>query len=46
MQSLEPSDERFKNPATNEVVNFIRENKTILDPCFTELAKKTHLLED
>lgn len=44
--ALEPSDERFKNPATNEVVNFIRENKTILDPCFTELAKKTHLLEE
>jgi hypothetical protein len=44
--ALEPSDARFKNPATNEVVNFIREHKAVLDPCFLELAKRAHLLAD
>jgi hypothetical protein len=28
------------------VVNFIREHKAVLDPCFLELAKRAHLLAD
>jgi len=44
--ALEPGDARFKNPATNEVVNFIREHKGLLDPCLLELANKAGLLSD
>jgi hypothetical protein len=44
--ALRPGDARFENPATPEVVNFIRDHKDILDSDFRELASKVRLLAE
>jgi hypothetical protein len=42
---LLPGDGRFENPATPEVLHFIRTHKLILNPCFLEIAKRNNLLK-
>lgn len=37
-------DIRFESPASTEVLNFIKNYKSILNPCFLELAERKNLL--
>jgi hypothetical protein len=41
---IDPGNPRFENPSTSEVVNFIKNHKRILDPCFSELIERMRLL--
>ena len=42
--ALRPDEERFNNPLTNDVQAFIKTHRSILNPCFLALLKKTNLL--
>jgi hypothetical protein len=42
---LGPGDNRFENPRSPEVVDFIKVHKDSLNPCFLELAKRMRIIE-
>jgi hypothetical protein len=41
---LYPGDERVESPASPKVIAFIKTHRSILNPCFLELAKKANIL--